>query len=169
MRAASGLDAHDPLRGERADPGQDLRVLLRVDVVRDGADVIALAEGATELIHELGLAGTHRAADRRAGAHAPSESCAEQPRVLGSWRSAAMSLRNAKSSSASSPRSGAETASASIAVSSAAIARSPWLRPSGTSRTAAETRFAAKPCRNASSVGASAMPWEAAAAPTAIG
>ena len=63
MRAAAGLDAEDALFGKRLDAIQDQRVLLRVDVVGDDGDGIAVAHRLAEHLRQRGLAGADRAAD----------------------------------------------------------------------------------------------------------
>ncbi len=63
VRAAAGLHAHDARLGQRAGAHQDQRVLLGVDVVGDGADVVAVAEGLAQRLHQRRLAGADRAAD----------------------------------------------------------------------------------------------------------
>src|SRR4051812_12861132 len=75
VRAAAGLDAHDALLGQRAGDGQDARILLGVDVVGDGAKVVAPAKALAERLHERRLARADRTADAdaqrtvRGGAH----------------------------------------------------------------------------------------------------
>ncbi len=63
MRAAAGLDAHDALLRQRARHGQDARILLGVDVVGDGAEVVDVAEALAERLHQRRLAGADRTAD----------------------------------------------------------------------------------------------------------
>jgi cobyric acid synthase len=55
--------AHDARLGQRGGAHEDQRVLLGVDVVGDGADVVAVAEGLAQLLHQRRLAGADRAAD----------------------------------------------------------------------------------------------------------
>ena len=88
VRAAAGLHAHDALLGQRAGAHEDQRVLLGVDVVGDGADVVAVAEGLAQGLHQRRLAGADGPADadaqRAVGgfAHGASASRSEQPRIL---------------------------------------------------------------------------------------
>ena len=63
MRAAAGLHPHDALDGQRAGARQNQRVLLGVDVVGDGADFVAVAEGFAQRLHQRGLARADGAAD----------------------------------------------------------------------------------------------------------
>src|SRR5262249_5764325 len=63
VRAAAGLDPDDALRMERPRAGQELRVLLGIDVVGDDRDVVAVAHMLAEAVDERGLAGADRAAD----------------------------------------------------------------------------------------------------------
>ena len=63
VRAAAGLDAEDAFGRERAGAGQELGVLLGVDVVGDRGDVVVVAEALAERIHQRGLAGADGAAD----------------------------------------------------------------------------------------------------------
>src|SRR3954462_14776945 len=75
VRAAAGLDAHDALLGQGAGDGQDARILLGVDIVGDGAKVVAPAKALAERLHERRLARADRTADAdaqrtvRGGAH----------------------------------------------------------------------------------------------------
>ena len=63
MRATAGLDAHDALFRQGAGHGEQARILLGVDVVGDGAEVVAIAHALAEHLHQRGLAGADRAAD----------------------------------------------------------------------------------------------------------
>src|SRR5215217_4986740 len=63
VRAPSGLDSEDTLRGQRAGHREQAGVLLGVDVVGDRAEVVAVAEPLAEPLHEGGLAGPDRAPD----------------------------------------------------------------------------------------------------------
>ena len=63
MRAAAGLDADDALRRQRAGAGQELGILLGVDVVGDDGDVVAVAHVLAEAIDQRRLAGADRPAD----------------------------------------------------------------------------------------------------------
>src|SRR5215204_566017 len=75
VRAAAGLDAHDALLGQGTGDGQDARILLGVDVVGDGAKVVAPAKALAQRLHERRLARADRTADAdaqrtvRGGAH----------------------------------------------------------------------------------------------------
>jgi hypothetical protein len=70
VRTAARLDAHDALDRQGVGDGQEARILLGVDVVGDGADVVALPEDLAERFHQGSLAG----ADRPADAHAQGSS-----------------------------------------------------------------------------------------------
>ncbi len=63
VRTAAGLDAEDALLGKRLHAVQDQRVFLRVDVVGDDGDGIALAHRLAEHLRQRGLAGADRPAD----------------------------------------------------------------------------------------------------------
>jgi hypothetical protein len=63
VRAAAGLDAHDALFRQRARDREEARVLLGVDVVRDGAEVVDAPEALAERLHERRLARTDGTAD----------------------------------------------------------------------------------------------------------
>src|SRR5262249_56773388 len=66
VRAAAGLDPDDALRVERPRAGQELRVLLGIDVIGDDRDVVAVAH----MLAEAGLEGgpARAAPGPRAGA-----------------------------------------------------------------------------------------------------
>jgi hypothetical protein len=63
VRTAAGLNAHDALHRQGVSYGQEPRVLLGIDVVGDGADIVAVAQRLAECFHKGGLAGANRAAD----------------------------------------------------------------------------------------------------------
>ena len=63
MRAAARLDAHDALGRQRASLGEDALILLGVDVVGDGGDVVGVAHPLAQLLHERRLAGADRSTD----------------------------------------------------------------------------------------------------------
>src|SRR5215203_3820171 len=168
--AAPCLDADDALLGQGPGHREEARVLLGVDVVRDGAEVVAVAEGPAQGFHEGGLAGPHGAADTnpkwavRGTRHDRNSlvywvSCRNEPR----------SARNVAPPMWSSVSSGTAAASAATAGASPATTRVPPVCPMGASRTAAETRFWTRASRYPSTVGSSGTPWAADEAPTATG
>ena len=57
MRAAAGLDADDPLDGKCLAAGQELGVLVRVDVVGDHREIDLGPEGAAERLDQSRFAG----------------------------------------------------------------------------------------------------------------
>ena len=63
MRAAAGLDRADPLGRQRVVAHQELGILLREDIVRDDAQLIAIAQPAAQRQQQRGLAAAHRPAD----------------------------------------------------------------------------------------------------------
>jgi hypothetical protein len=63
VRAAAGLDTHDALGRQSAGAGEELGVLLGVDVVGDRRDLVAVAHVLAQAIHQRGLAGADRATD----------------------------------------------------------------------------------------------------------
>ena len=63
MGAAAGLDPHDAVERQGFGAGQDLGILLGVDVVGDGRDLVPVAQAPAELLHQCCLARAHRAAD----------------------------------------------------------------------------------------------------------
>ena len=63
MRAAAGLHADDALGSERVVADEELRVLLRVDVVGDHRDLVAIAQRLAQGERQRGLAGADGAAD----------------------------------------------------------------------------------------------------------
>src|SRR6185312_4678263 len=63
MRTAARLDAGDTIRRQRARAHQELGVPLGVDVVVDRGDVVALAHGLAEQVHQRGLARSNGTAD----------------------------------------------------------------------------------------------------------
>ena len=148
VRAAAGLDAHDPLRRQRAGAGEEFGVFLGVDVVGDRGDVVAVAEASCRA-RPSARSCRCRPGRRCRRATGRSIGCHERNSLVYwvSCRIAAISERKHAP-----PRS-----------SSVALARlvgdgedrrlerrehgrpADW--PSGTSRTAAEIRFAAKACR----------------------
>jgi colanic acid/amylovoran biosynthesis protein len=63
VRATAGLDAHDALRGERARAGQELRVLLGIDVVGHDRDLVLRAHVLAQAIDQGRLARADGPAD----------------------------------------------------------------------------------------------------------
>ena len=63
MRAATGLDADDALRGERLVLHQELRILCGVDVIRHHAEAVLVTQCAAQGQGQGGFAGTDRTAD----------------------------------------------------------------------------------------------------------
>jgi len=63
VRAPAGLHAHHALRRQGAASDQELRVLLRIDVVGDHRHVVAVAQTQAERLDEGRLARAHRSAD----------------------------------------------------------------------------------------------------------
>src|SRR3954467_4114943 len=72
MRTAARFHADDALRRERVVAHQELRVFLRVDVVRHRGDVVAVAQRAAKRKHERRLARADRSADTDTKGHVPS-------------------------------------------------------------------------------------------------
>src|SRR3712207_2741796 len=160
MRAAARLHPGDAGRVQGAGAGEEFRVLARVDVVGDDGDIVPVAEMAAEPLGQGRLAGAHRAAD----AH-PERSGAHERKSLVycvSWRMESRSSIGAAVPRVS--RSAANAASAAVSTTgcSAAVATCPSVWPSGTSRTPAETRLAAKAASQPASAGRSGAPWKAA-------
>ncbi len=63
MGAATGFYAGDALGFQRAGAGEELGVLLGVDVVGDHGDLVAGAHMLAQAVDQGGLAGSDRAAD----------------------------------------------------------------------------------------------------------
>ncbi len=63
MRATAGLHADDALGRQRTGAGQELRVLLGVDVVGDDRDAVMIAHVFAQPIDQRGLARSYRSAD----------------------------------------------------------------------------------------------------------
>ena len=59
MRAAAGLDAHDPLHRKRFAAGQEFGVLVRVNVVGDHREIDLRPEGAAQRLDQSRLAGAN--------------------------------------------------------------------------------------------------------------
>src|SRR5919201_4139998 len=96
MRTAAGLHSHDPLRRQSARARQDERVLLGVDVIGNGDDVVSVPEALAKRLHECGLAGADGAA--HANAQRAVRSAGHERKSLVywvSWRRATKSDRNA--------------------------------------------------------------------------
>src|SRR6185437_2371836 len=167
VRAAAGLDAHDALRRQRTGAGQELGVLLGIDIVGNGRDFVAAAQMPAQRIHQRGLAGAHGSADADAQ-RAVRRACHERNSLVYwvSWRSEAMSARKAQPPMSSRVAARVSAATRRTAGSSAASTATPTLCPSGTSRTAAEIRLDVKACRYATVASSSAIACEPASAPT---
>ena len=125
---------------------EDQRVLLGVDVVGDDGERIALAHRLAQHFGERRLARADRPADADAqGAVGRSGSCAEHPRILGfvfhrgdvgaDGGTAEIVERGGAARAAVAAMTGMRSRSTSR----------PWVWPSGTSRTATETRVEANP------------------------
>jgi hypothetical protein len=63
VRAAAGLDPDDARGRQRAGPGQDLCVLLRIDVVGDRGQLEARAHALAQGFEKCGFARADRPAD----------------------------------------------------------------------------------------------------------
>ena len=83
VRAAAGLDAQDALGRQGAGAGEELRVLLGVDVVGDGGDVVAGRGTSCTARPSARSCRSRRGRRCRCGAGRWTGSCAEQPGVLG--------------------------------------------------------------------------------------
>lgn len=58
MWTPTRFDGHDPLGRQGLVTHQEFSVLAREDVICDGSDVVAIAEGTTQSEHQGGLTGT---------------------------------------------------------------------------------------------------------------
>src|SRR5690349_11989310 len=134
MRASACLDPQDSVRGQGSGTGQEFRIFLRINVIRDSSDVVPLTHILAQSIHECGLAAPDRPADadpkrtmRRCGhVNSPEQSYDRNSRVdWVSWRIAAISERKAHPPMSSSKRSLVADATLSTTGSSAAKTRNP--------------------------------------------
>ena len=141
MRAAAGLHAHDALHRQGAGNRQEARILLGVDVVGDGADVVARAKGLAERFHQRRLAGADRPADADAKG---SRMRSHERKSLVYWFSWWKEPRSARKVAAADiverePHPPARATSLHGRRASAAQTRIPAVCPIGARRIAAET------------------------------
>src|ERR1700746_963798 len=63
VRAASGFDSHNALRGEGLRTGKDELILLRIDVIRNHVNVVCVAEALAQRFNKRRFACPYRPAD----------------------------------------------------------------------------------------------------------
>jgi hypothetical protein len=119
--ASARLHAHDALDRQGAGSGEDQRVFLGVDVVGDGAHVVAIAQRNAQRLHQRGLARANGTADahaqRRDFGRLPARHHDLNKRLYCiSWRLDAIARPGAKFESSSSARVGAHATSAEISL-----------------------------------------------------